>query len=292
MPKNIKNTNDILAGRAKNKKIVANFFRKLKLLNDQNALPHMISVPAPVFKYMARGRYGAETKRMDIQWADTWTQPAYLPDQGGGTGPFNGMNIDDEGAAVQAINLVQQGTSVVQRVGNKIALKSVKFAVYLSDVDRVVLQARAYPFVGRAILVYDRQPNGIYPDFYQMFNGLYPDGVTPTNSVLSPLDVNQLQRYSVLMDKKILFPPNILPQYPPAGPYFPGYIGSTIPEPHFMIHDFVPLHDLETMFNSTIPFGITQINTGALYFVAIADISNANSPWFYIGPVRLTFHDI
>lgn len=291
MTKRLLNTSEIRQNKINEKQLIKKFFKRVKLLNDTNKLPPMIAVPAPIFKYIARGRYGQETKRVDIQFSDTWTA-SYVADQGAGAAPFNGLNIDDTGAAVQAINLIQQGVSVVQRIGNKIALKSVRFAVYLSAVSRTLPQIRAYPFVGRAILVYDRQPTGTYPTFYQIFNGLYPNGIAQTDSVLSPLDVNQLQRYTVIMDKKILFPANQLPQYTTAGPNLPGYIGSTIPEPHFMINDFIPLHDLETMFNTTTTFGIEQITTGALYFIATADIVTENTPWFYIGPIRIAFHDV
>lgn len=291
MPRTILNTNEIRKNKSNERDSIKKFFQRIKLLNDKNALPPMISVPAPIFKYMARGKYGEQIKRVDFSFSDqsaTVTFP-YTADAGAGSGPFNGFNIDNAGKAVQSINLVQQGTSVAQRIGNKIALRSIKLAIYLAELVRLVPQAQANPFYGRVILVYDRQPGGTYPSFFQMFNGYFPDGATLTNEIGSGLDVNNLQRYTVIMDKKCLFPPNL-----PArdGSSFTGYVGSTIPEPHFMINDFVPLHDLESMFNSNTTFGLPQITTGALYLVVTADEDHASSPWYMQGVIRLTFRDI
>lgn len=203
---------------------------------------------------------------------------------------------------IQAVNLVQQGPGMSQRIGTKISLQKIQINMRLSQVNTEqipVLQNQPTIFdTARLTLIYDRQPSGgIYPALSfrqqaitgvppwtgsQLFGGLDPKGNIIPGNCYSYIDVNQQERFQIIWDLTVNLP--TINQNAIA-------FGSTENE-SFVIDEEIPLHNLETIFgNNTSPQTINGINTGGLYLVSMGTLPIQFSQFQWAGVARLHFRD-
>lgn len=120
---------------------------------------------------------------------------------------------------LQCLNLISQGTSMSQRIGNQINMTLLRLRLML----KLTGNANPIASVCRILIIYDRQPNGeitvegqtiqggVYPTWSEMFGNMDATGeeVTYDNIPLWSQDIflANVDRFSVLFDKIVTLPP-------------------------------------------------------------------------------------
>lgn len=227
-----------------------------------------------------------EIKCLDASFTEaynsTWTQDTF---------PQRVLNINYV-PSFQSVNLIQQGPAISQRIGNKVALKSIRLRFGLSATGGGI-QGDSYDT--RVMLVYDRQPNGAYPSVNDLFNGVDQANaiMNPTQSelVTSNLNPNNFERFTVLMDKMYTIPSPTIhsPTELSSGLAGPTGDGQGLP---WFIDEYIKLKGLECTFKGqTNPEVVGDITTGNLFLVGLGEYSAPNTFWALKGHVRLRFYD-
>lgn len=141
------------------------------------------------------------------------------------------------------INNVSQGTTMSQRVGNKINMKSVsvRLTIGYKNTAAVTYKDRA---TVRVMLVYDKQPNATYPAYSDILQDTSTNA-TNTNSFNSNINITQKNRFVMVKDKFINFDLNHQIEH---------------------VKMFKKLNNTETSFKSTTG-AISDIINGALYLI-------------------------
>lgn len=231
-------------------------------------------------RYAGSSNWGKEIKTMDTQIIPTYGN-IYVQDQF----PNKAYPVFQTGV-VQAINLVQMGAGVSQRISNKIAMKSILIKLTLNVNTAAVIFDNEIQ-TSRIMVVYDRQPNSGYPDLYAEILGYADqDGVTQDGNIYAPINPNNLERFIVMMDKILIQPIYDETQVTDPVIFPPGE------QKIYKIHEYIQLKDLETVYNQTIANStctLENITTGALYIIVIG--SKAAPVWSYVGTLRLRFND-
>lgn len=227
-------------------------------------------------KYTAKKRT-QEIKTLDMTFSGNYNVGIYTQDQ-----LNNPVIMINTTGTIQNLACIQQGTAVSQRVGNKVALKSLRIRLALSILD----QDYSSTSECRLMIVYDRQPNGTYPTIANMLQLIKQDGSTSNGNEVSSINVSQLDRYVVLMDKLISLPP-----YTTNNLSTTSMLGIT-QQSSYIIDEFIKLKRLETSFSTTSnPSIISNVQTGALYVVSLGDIVPKSEPYCWAGNMRLRFYD-
>jgi len=237
-----------------------------------------VKVANAVTKYSSSSfRRGEEIKTMDVLFIGNYAQ-AYTPD----TVPLQQLNMNTGTASVQALNLIQQGAGISQRIGNKISLKSLRLRLSISTTtnnnDSITN--------GRVLLLYDRQPNTAYTASNSMLSSSRQDNTIVAGIWSDNINPNFFDRFVVLMDKKIVLPPDNTGSLTTNSTAGPTCISS------FEIDEYINLKNLESQFNGTAsPLTIAYINIGALLLVGYGDQAGGLDPWCLKGSARLRFRD-
>jgi len=218
-----------------------------------------------------------ELKTLDIQFTGAYNA-TYTPD----TQPAQVLNIDTGTATLQAINLSQQGTGISQRLGNKIALKSLRIRLRLMP---VAAQYSGVQTFARVMILYDRNANGGYQATNAILGESLQSNSIGAGTFTSNLNPNLFERYTVLMDKFITIQPTT------SGAL--STLEGPTQEANFTINEYIKLKNLETQFNGTAnPMTIAQIQTGSLLILSYGSSAAANAPEVWSGTIRLRFRDI
>lgn len=227
-------------------------------------------------KYSAKKK-SQEIKTVDMTFSGGYNNGVYAPDQ-----LNNPVIMINSTGTIQNLACIQQGSGVSQRIGNKVALKSLRIRLALSDLQH------NYDVISenRIMIVYDRQPNGTYPTINNMLQLIKQDGSTAHGNEVSNINVSQLDRYVVLMDKLISLPP-----YESGAFNTTSMVGVT-QQSSYIIDEFIKLKRLETCFSTTSnPCTIATIQTGALYVISLGDAVATGEPYCWVGNMRLRFYD-
>lgn len=237
-------------------------------------------------KYTTRGGYGKETKTIDYTFLATQVNP-YVPDRAMANA-YTIMPIDNNTTNIQALNIVTQGAAVSQRIGNKIAMKSLRlrFSLFPNAVAGAALTSNV-PTSVRTMIIYDRQPvaAGTYPATNTILAPISTAGVIGNGTCWDNIDPNQLERYVTLMDKLYVLPPwNMALVVQPAQNVGPCDLSN------FQIDEYIKLRNLETLYRLS-SGTIGDIVTGALYLVVIGSEGQNNGPYSWKGTIRFRFHD-
>jgi len=230
-----------------------------------------------ITKYSTHKAINPKLKTLDIEFSGAYANP-YVVDQLANQ-PINVNNLP----IIQNIATVQQGAAESQRIGNKIALKSLRVRLQAVPTSKV----NGSETHARFMVVYDRQTNGTYPAANNLLSSLDQAGTTIAGKYLDSINPNYLERYVVLADEYMTFQPvdsvgaNNL-EVGPTG------------DKAFYIDRYIKLRNLETQFNgSASPLTIGYVTTGALYLLMWGDAATpgTDDPWMFIGNMRLRFHD-
>lgn len=228
-----------------------------------------------ITKYSTHKAINPKVKTLDLDFG-AYAQPFVVDQLANGGIPINST------ATLQNLVTIQQGASESQRVGNKVALKSL----------RVRLQAKPsggdslIDTHGRFMIIYDRQTNGAYPAANAILSSLNQSGTTIAGTYLDSINPNYLERYVVLADEILTFQPT-------ASAGQNEDVGPTSDKAYY-IDRYIKMKNLETQFNgSTTPLGIGSVTTGAVYVLSWGDATTpgTNDPYFWSGNIRLRFHD-
>lgn len=185
---------------------------------------------------------------------------------------------------IQALNLIQVGSSMFNRIGRRIEMISVRLSASLEAlaVTRLSNQDPA-----RIIIVYDRQTNGAYPaitDVLQDTDQL----ANNTTTQFSGINMNNRERFVVLMDHRFY-----LPQINnTAGVLSGAYPTDSVWTKHYLT-EFRKLGKLTTHYKAdSNPAVIGDISTGGLFIISLAGnaagTENFRMPW----NVRLKYVDV
>jgi len=98
---------------------------------------------------------------------------------------------------ITEINCIQQGATVAQRIGNKVVIKSIHLKCTLAA---TVLNNLS---IARLALIYDKQPNGAFPNIADIFTE------QPAGAVVfyGSLNIANKSRFSIIRDQFVTFDP-------------------------------------------------------------------------------------
>jgi len=179
------------------------------------------------------------------------------------------------------LNGLSLGTAAYQRIGNKIAMKSLywslAFGMNSADSDPATDTALNNVPV-RAMIVYDKQTNGVLPAVADLLSNVSGIGnaTARTIDVNSPNNLNNRDRFIVLLDKRFM-----LQSGGPSSRYIKKYKRL----------------NTSVAYKSGATVGdVTDITSGGLYFIAwrdldITGVTDPASTVFMTGDIRLRYQD-
>jgi len=185
-----------------------------------------------------------------------------------------------------SINLIQVGSSMFNRIGRKIEMRSVRLTARLSTLN--VTRATITPDIGRVMIIYDRQTNGAFPAVQDILQDTDQAGNNTIDGGLSGLNMDNRERFVTIMDKKITIPQatntagvltNIFPN------------DNTLP---VVMDEFRKLRGLTTHFKAdSQPAVIGDISTGGLYILTTAQVQVGGTELFQLDwNCRLKYVDV
>jgi len=220
-------------------------------------------------KYAAKKK--REIKTVDTNFPQNYVR-VYIPDT------LTGVTFNDQ-PCIQNLVRVQQGAGIPNRIGNKIALKSLRLrgTVQTTGANGAPSQQ------ARFMIIYDRQVNGVYPAVDTILSDVSTANVVNPGNYLSSINPNFYDRYIVLCDKIFILGPTTTGASELNGPTeMKGYV----------IDEFIKLKGLEVQFStSTNNSPIGDLTTGALYLIGWGDITNGNEASYMDMTCRLRFYD-
>jgi hypothetical protein len=190
------------------------------------------------------------------------------------------MSLNSTGA-LQAL-MIQQGVGTNQRVGNSVALKSLRLRFRIQALGLAVPTNTMI----RVLLIYDRQPNGVYPATNTILANINEAGTISAFDPDGDLNVNQMDRYIILMDEWHQVP----------GSDLNGTSDQIVMGPFdkecYCIDRFIKLRGLEQRYSGTAsPMTISLQTTGALYLLTTGNVAANQEPYQLHGKVRLRYYD-
>lgn len=177
-------------------------------------------------------------------------------------------------------NVIVQGTNFFNRVGSKVAMKSLYVNLFVSPSGA----GQAGTDYGRVMLVYDKQANTAFPTFSQLLQDYSQSGATTTNSA-SGLNMTNRERFIVLMDERLVLSP--IGAGSASTTAFTDPVSTT-----FKINRFIKLKDLTAMYNQTNGGTIADIQTGSLFLYTLGQYAAADSGYEITGTMRLKYDDV
>lgn len=186
---------------------------------------------------------------------------------------------------ILALNLIQVGSSMFNRIGRRIEMKSVRFTARL---DTLAVTRDADTDYARIAIVYDRQTNAALPAITAVFQDTTQDGTNSTNA-MSGVNMNNRDRFVVIMDKRYGLPNTTNTA---------GVLTNTYPNgdsQHIVIDEFRKLRGLTTHYGAdSNPAVIGDITTGGLYIITLTSVNASGAEQFVLNPwnVRLKYVDV
>lgn len=152
------------------------------------------------------------------------------------------------------LNLVQSGTSIWNRDGNVIRLKSLKIRGYWFNT------ATSAQAVGRMVIVYDAQNNGGIPAWTDIMASVSQAGALSTTGQSEP-NIMQRDRFKIVRDIHLILPPVTNTAGVMTNESF-----ILDPNSNFSIDEYIRLGNLPTFFTTnSAPAVIGDINKGGLF---------------------------
>lgn len=199
-------------------------------------------------------------------------------------------------AAFVCVNLPVQGAAFYNRVASRIRMRSlmIRAHIYASGNNLVAL---LIPTMARIMVVYDRQPNGALPTPADLLTA-YGSSGSVTSTVFDNLNMNNKDRFTVLMDNQVLLPVVGVSGAPPTNTAFAAYVdpnqnaGVGGPQAVVNMNRFIKLKGLETHYKASTG-AIGDIATGSLLLFFFSDDTNpaVTSAYAVSWSARLKFHD-
>lgn len=223
---------------------------------------------------------GQEVKVLDINQSSAQLPNAVLALNSTGTVLF--------------LNALEVGSTFCNRVGRRVTWKSIRVMAQLGTRGAVVTAALD---VARLIVVYDRQPNGALPAMSTIIQQT-DQATTNTTTALAGINMNNRDRFEVIMDTRIALPVTAASASADA----PSSITpSELPTVHsangchqtLIVDEFRNLKNHVSHYQAdSVPSVIGDISTGAFYLVALGGIAAGSEAWQISKySIRMKFHD-
>lgn len=184
---------------------------------------------------------------------------------------FGTGTISSAGFAL-ALNSINTGAEIYQRVGRQIAMVSLEFRGY------GVLSGNAFaPDFVRLAFVYDRSPDGATASFNDVFTNVDNTGGVTHDSLVFP-DQGNRDRFKILADLQF-------PIVPLTGIAPSALQGQDV---EFNIHRYIKLHGLEARYaaSATVP------QTGQILVVAKGQNAAGSAQMNLVLGCRLSYTDV
>ena len=195
--------------------------------------------------------------------------------------PFSDDNFVPVGSwAPILLNGVAQGAGQHNRIGNKIAMKSLKIR------GQILQLATEVPTYGRIIVYYDKQTNGANAALGDLLATTAQDGAI-TSTIWSEMNLRNVERFIILRDYTISLPSATYTMGVQTNVGFdPGQNsnGGSI----FDVDMFIKLKGLTTLYKTANAL-IADVSTGGLFMVCLTYGSAAR--WVFRNTERLRYYD-
>nr|WAE42745.1 MAG: capsid protein [Cressdnaviricota sp.] len=182
---------------------------------------------------------------------------------------------------ITVVNAPLEGAAFYQRVGRRIAMKSFHLNGYITQTF-----SNAAPNLAtyvRIMVIYDRQTNGAAPSYADILLAYNASGAT-SSIVLDGINMNNRDRFTVLMDYKVTLPPIGI------NGVTASELDTIIDTTKLMVNRFIPLKNLETHFKNSAG-GVGDIATGGLFVFALDINGVASNAWQFLWTGRLRYRD-
>lgn len=182
----------------------------------------------------------------------------------------------DTTGTVTAINLIRAGSSFNNRIGRKIAMKS----LYLTGSFQPQAAGVSESYC-RVVVVYDAQCNGALPTWANVFTN-YDQALGATSDVKAGVNLDFRDRFRILADLRVIMPAL-------AAGVVTGPAAPTATE--VQIKEYRKLGNIEAQYKAdSAPAVIGDVATGSLILLTFGDQAAA-SGWNASISVRLRFTD-
>lgn len=190
------------------------------------------------------------------------------------------------------LNVPVSGAGFYQRVGNKIAMKSLQIRglIYPGGANA----AATVEQICRIMVIYDRQTNGTAPAVADVLLATKFDNTTETTAS-SPINMNNRDRFYVLMDMQVLLPAIGVNGATAAstetiGIDINGNSGDAN-QGQYNINRFIKLKGLEAQYKGN-NGNAGDVAAGGIFVLAISSgDANASSSWKMAYSARLRYND-
>lgn len=209
------------------------------------------------------------------------------------------LALDTTGSRI-IINAIAEGSTFTQRVGRKVALKSVRLTYTVSLKDALTASTLWDDDYARVCIIYDRQTNGLMPTLPDMFTDYASNGTTTASAGtglcgMIGLNPDNRDRFLIIADQRIYLPKVLTsavanqPAVVVPNSYTADNMGGL-----GMQDIFRKLKGLVTHYKSTAaPPVVGDVATGGLYLVAFGGLAAANQAWTISNwNVRLRYVDV
>lgn len=219
-----------------------------------------------------------EIKTVDKIFSGAYALGVYTVDQE----PLQSIPINTNTNLVQCINLIQQGSGISQRIGNKVNLKSLRMRLRIVPTGVNCGQSN----YARIMLLWDKQPNGTYIASNSILSDSIQNNTVSNGTLTSNINPNFFDRFVVLRD---IF--RALPQVE-AGDVTQVDTLAPTEGSCLVIDDYVKLKEMQTIYTGTAnPTLISNVTSGALLLLVLGSRAATTDPWQIQGHMRLRFYD-
>lgn len=196
----------------------------------------------------------------------------------------SGFLVLNATGTIQALNLIQVGSSMFNRIGRRVEMISIRLEANIAIINAT---RASLPDYGRILVVYDRQTNGAYPaitDVLQDTDQL----ANNTTSSLSGLNMNNRERFVTILDKR-MFIPGVTNTATVITNPFPTDTCQFQP----LTNEYRKLFKLTTHYKAdSNPAVVGDISTGGLYIISLANLIAGTENFQMAWNARLKYVDI
>lgn len=175
------------------------------------------------------------------------------------------INTVNTNGSCFCVNLVQAGSGSWNRTGRKILNRSLVITGFLGWTMGPSATGALYSNFVRMVVVYDKQTSGAIVPFSTVFGITDQSGTESTPDVLNPPKYDNMDRFRVLADRRIM-----------PGSLVISTQDATHPTPqqttYTMVNEFIDLKGIETVFSGqSVPMTAADIASGsiAVYFRSV-----------------------
>lgn len=175
------------------------------------------------------------------------------------------------------------GTGTNQRIGNKITYKSLRVQGWYTYDNTNTVGSDILRFV----VIYDAQPNAALPALADVFNE-YSSASGSTESVLSSPNINNTERFKILIDEKVCIPALL---FSGGNPNSVFNASGNESQGKIYIDRFLKLNGLQAQFNTTNGGTVADFTKGSLLYTVYNQI-NPNATYEFNLTARTRFYDV